>query len=135
MALIDHVSQLRFAIAWYVEKGANGRISVGPLVISQTQIAWTAPDGRNCVSDYRLASSSIGSTFPGGPAAGNEPDNAYVTFALELKGPHLEPCSQKMSSFTVSFASAQRDLAHFTAAFLAPQAYGTMRRASSAPSL
>jgi hypothetical protein len=116
---------------WHVENGPQGRISVGPLVISQTQIAWTAPDGQKCVSDYRLASRSIGSTFPGGPTAGNEPDNAYITFALELKGPHFDPCSQKISSFTMSFDSSQHDLAHFTAFFLAPQAYGTMRRVTT----
>jgi hypothetical protein len=119
---------------WHVEDGARGRIAAGPLVISQTQIVWTAPDAQKCVSDYRLASRSIGSTFPGGPAAGNESDNAYITFALELKGPHLDPCSQKMSSFTMSFDSSQHDLAHFTAFSLAPQAYGTMRRASSTAS-
>jgi hypothetical protein len=116
---------------WHVEDGAKGRISAGPLVISPKQIVWTAPDGQKCVSDYRVASLSSGSTFPGGPAAGNEPDNAYITFALELKGPHLEPCSQKMSSFTMSFDSSQHDLANFTAFFVAPQAYGTMRRDSS----
>ena len=118
---------------WHVQDGAKGRIAAGPLVISQTQIAWTAPDGQKCVSDYRLASRSIGSTYPGGPADGKAPDNAYITFALELKGPHFDPCSQKMSSLTMSFDSAQHNLAHFTAFFLAPQAYGTMRRASSKP--
>jgi hypothetical protein len=116
---------------WHVEDGAKGRIAAGPLVIAQSQIEWTAPDGQKCVSDYRLASRSIGSTFPGGPAAGNEPDNAYITFALELKGPHFDPCSQKMSSFTMSFDSSQHDLAHFTAFFLAPQAYGTIRRVTT----
>src|SRR6267378_2419171 len=116
---------------WHVEDGAQGRIAAGPIVISETQIAWTAPDSHKCVSDYRLASRSTGSTFPGGPTAGNKPDDAYTTFALELKGPHLDSCSQKMSSFTVSFISTQRDFAHFTAFFLAPQGYGTVRRASS----
>ena len=116
---------------WHVEDGARGRISAGPLLISQTQIVWTTPDGQKCVSGYRLASRSIGSTFPGGPAAGGAPDNAYITFALELKGPHVDPCSQKMSSFIMSFDSSQHDLARFTAFFLGPQAYGTMRRASS----
>jgi hypothetical protein len=115
---------------WHVEDGAKGRIAAGPLVISQSQIAWTASDGQKCVSDYRLSSRSIGPSFPGGPADGNEPDNAYITFALALKGPHFNPCSLKMSSFTMSFDSSQHDLAHFTAFFLAPQAYGTMRRAS-----
>jgi hypothetical protein len=125
------LDQDRIFGTWQVETGTQGRIAAGPLVISQTQIAWMTPDGQKCVSDYRLASLSAGSTFPGGPAPGNEPDNAYITFALELKGPHLEPCSQKMSAFTMSFDSSQHDLANFTAFFLAPQAYGTMRRTSS----
>jgi hypothetical protein len=116
---------------WQVEHRAQGRIAAGPLVISDSQIAWTASDSHKCVSDYHLASRSTGPTFPGGPPAGNEPDDAYTTYALELKGPHQDPCSQKMDSFTISFATAQRDFAHFTAFFLAPQGYGTMHRLSS----
>jgi hypothetical protein len=98
---------------WHVEDGAQGRIAAGPIVISETQIAWTAADGHRCVSDYQLASRSTGHTFPGASMVGSNPDDAYTTFALELKGPHLQPCSQKMSSFTISFASNQNELAHF----------------------
>jgi hypothetical protein len=116
---------------WQVSDGAQGRVAAGPIVISAMQVTWTAQDGQECTSEYQLASRSTGSTFPGGRPADGEPDNAYTTFVLELKGPHLVTCSQKMSSFTISFASTQRDFAHFTAFFLAPQGYGTMRRVSS----
>jgi hypothetical protein len=111
-----------------VDQGAQGRVAAGPIVISETQVTWTAPDSHECTSAYQLASRSTGSTFPGGPTAGDKSDDAYTTFVLELKGPHLVPCSQKMSSLTISFASTQRDRAHFTAFFFAPQGYGTMRR-------
>jgi len=113
---------------WQVGDDAHGRVAPGPMIISDTQVTWTAPDSQQCTSEYQLASRSTGSTFPGGPAANDESDDAYTTFVLELTGPHLIPCSQKMSSLTISFASTQRDLAHFTAFFFAPQGYGTMRR-------
>jgi len=116
---------------WQVNDDAQGRVAAGPIVISETQVTWTALDGQECTSEYQLASRSTGSTFPGGPTAGDKSDDAYTTFVLELKGPHLVPCSQKMSSLTISFASTQRDRAHFTAFFFAPQGYGTMRRVSS----
>jgi len=118
--------------AWRVEDGAQGKIAAGPVVISEAQIMWTTPDSRKCTSAYQLASRSIGSAFPGGPTANDERADAYITFVLELKGPHLDPCAQEMNSLTVSFASDQRDFAHFTAFFLAPQGFGTMRRVSSA---
>jgi hypothetical protein len=113
---------------WRVGDDAHGRVAAGPITISDTQVTWTAPDSQQCTSEYQLASRNTGSTFPGGPLANDESDDAYTTFVLELKGPHLIPCSQKMSSLTISFASTQRDLAHFTAFFFAPQGYGTMRR-------
>jgi hypothetical protein len=116
---------------WQVDQGAQGRVGAGPIVISETQVTWTAPDSHECTSAYQLASRSTGSTFPGGPTASDKSDDAYTTFVLELKGPHLVPCSQKMSSLTISFASTQRDRAHFMAFFFAPQGYGTMRRVSS----
>jgi hypothetical protein len=116
---------------WRVDDGAQGRVAAGPIVISETQVTWTARDSQACTSEYELASRSKDSSFPGGPLANDKPDDAYTTFVLELKGPHLIPCSQKMSSFTISFESTQRDLAHFTAFFFAPQSYGTMRRVSS----
>jgi hypothetical protein len=117
---------------WQVDDGAQGRFAAGPIVISETQITWTARDSHQCTSEYQLASRTTGSTFPGGPTASDTTDDAYTTFVLELKGPLLDPCSQRMNSLTISFASTQCDLAHFTAFLLAPQGYGTMRRVSSA---
>lgn len=116
---------------WQVDQAAQGRVAAGPIVISETQVTWTASDTHECTSAYQLASRSTGSTFPGGPVAGDKTDDAYTTLVLELKGPHLVPCSQKMSSLTISFSSTQRDRAYFTAFFFAPQGYGTMRRVSS----
>jgi hypothetical protein len=117
--------------AWQVDQGAQGRVAAGLIIISETQVTWTAPDSHECTSAYQFASRSTGSTFPGGRTAGDRSDDAYTTFVLELKGPHLVPCSQNMSSLTISFASTQRDRAYFTAFFFAPQGYGTMRRVSS----
>jgi hypothetical protein len=119
----------RIVGTWQVGDDAQGRVAAGPIVISETQVTWTAPGGQACTSEYQLASRSLGATFPGGPPADDEPDDAYTTFVMELKGPHLVTCSQKMGSLTISFATSQRDMAHFTAFFLAPQAYGTMHRA------
>jgi hypothetical protein len=113
---------------WQVDDGAQGRIAPGRIVISETQVAWTAQDSHECTSEYQLAALSTGQTFPGGPTGSDKSDDAYTTFVLELKGPQLVPCSQKMRSLTISFPSTQRDLAHFTAFFFAPQGYGTMRR-------
>jgi hypothetical protein len=116
---------------WHVEDGAQGRITAGPIVISETQIAWTAEDSHQCVSDYQLASRTTGPTFPGASMVGSKHDDAYTTFVLELKGPHLQPCAQKMNSFTISLTSDQRDFAHFAAFFVRVQGNGTMRRVSS----
>jgi hypothetical protein len=116
---------------WHVEDGAHGRITVGPIVISETQIAWTAEDGHKCVSDYQLASRSTGSAFPGASMVGSNPDHAYTTFVLELKGPHLQPCAKKMNSFTISLPSDQSNFAHFAAFFVGMQGNGTMHRVSS----
>ena len=118
----------RIVGTWQVGDDAHGRVAAGPLIISDSQVTWTAPDGQHCTSDYQLASRSTGPTFPGEPAANDESDAAYTTFVLEFVGSHVMPCSQKMGSLTISFASTQRDLAHFTAFFFAPQGYGTMRR-------
>ena len=114
--------------AWRVNEAVHGRVAAGPLVITDTQITWPAQDGQQCSSEYHLASRSTGSTFPGGPPADDGPDDSYTTFVVDLKGPHLVPCSQNMNSLTISFASTQRDQAHFTAFFFAPQGYGTIRR-------
>jgi hypothetical protein len=100
-----------------VDEGAQGKVSAGPIVISETQITWTATDSQECTSKYQLASLSKGSTFPGGPTSSDKSDEAYTIFVLELKGPHLDSCSQKIGSFTISFASRERDFAHFTAFF------------------
>jgi hypothetical protein len=116
---------------WQVDDGSQGRVAAGPIVISETQVTWMARDGGECTSAYELASRSTASTFPGGPTANDKPDDAYTTFVLKFKGPHLVPCSQNMSSLTISFESTQRDLGHFTAFSYAPQGYGTMRRVSS----
>ena len=120
--------QDRILGTWHVDS-AQGRIAAGPIVISETSIAWTANDNHACVSDYVLASRSAGPTFPGGPTGNNNFDDAYTTFVLELKGPHLHPCSQKMRAFTISLSSAHADLGHFAAFFVGVQAHGTMHRA------
>ncbi len=114
---------------WQVSNGVQGSIAAGPLVISETQVTWTAPGGQECTSEYQLASRSVGSTFPGGPPVDDGPDVAYTTFVVDQEGPHQLPCSKNMNSLTMSFVSTQRDMAYFTAFFLAPQAFGTMRRA------
>jgi hypothetical protein len=115
---------------WRVDHGAQGKFAASPIVISEAQITWTASDGRKCTSAYQFASRSTGSTLPGAPTA--NVGDAYITLVLELKGPHLDPCAQKMDSLTVSFASDQRDFAQVTAFALAPQGFGTMRRLSPA---
>jgi hypothetical protein len=121
--------------SWQVEDGAQGRIAAGPIAISAAQIAWTTEDNQKCTSDYELASRSTASTYPGASMAESKPDVPYTTFVLKLKGPHVEPCNTSMSSFTISLSSQQKDLAHFSAFFLAVQGYGWMRRISASSEL
>jgi hypothetical protein len=109
---------------WHVEKGARGRIA-GPIVISETQIAWTDEDKRTCVLPYRLASRGTGSTFPGGPMVSGTPDDAYTTYVLEIGEHH---CALGMDSFTITFTSGQPDVAKFSGFFFSVQGSGTMRR-------
>jgi hypothetical protein len=116
---------------WHGEAGARGRIA-GPIVVSETQIAWTAEDKRTCVVDYHLASRGTGSTFPGGPTMSDKPGDAYTTFVLELGEHH---CGLRISSFTISLPSDQMDLAHFAAFFGTVQGYGTFRRVSAQKSI
>jgi hypothetical protein len=124
-----NLDQGRILGTWHMD-WAQGRIAAGQIVISETNIAWTSQDNHACVSDYALASRSTGPTFPGGPIGGTNSDHAYTTFVLELKGPHLQPCSQWMNSITVSLASARSDFANFAAFFRKVQGHGTMHRVS-----
>jgi hypothetical protein len=87
------------------------------------------------MSVYTLASRSTGPTFPGGPIGSTNSDDAYTTFVLELEGPHLQPCSQKMNALTVSLLSAQSDFANFSFFFREVEGHGTMRRVSSIKTL
>jgi hypothetical protein len=116
---------------WQVEHDVQGRIAAAPIVISEQQIAWMTDDNRKCVSDYELASRSGGSAYPGASLESGDPAVEYTTFVLELKGEATKPCGQGMNSFTISFKSDQRDLAHFAAFRYAVQGYGTLRRVSS----
>ena len=113
---------------WNVDDAARGRI-VGPIVVSETQISWTAEDGRRCAVHYRIESRVEGSTFPGGPMVSHKPDDAYTTFKLVLDP---QDCERNIASFTISLSSDGIDLAHF-AAFSnerGAQGYGVMHRAS-----
>jgi hypothetical protein len=121
--------------AWQVGDGAQGRIGAGPIVISDTQIAWTTEDNQQCTSGYDFASRSTASTYPGAPMAESEPGVPYSTFVLKLKGPHLKPCAKDMSSFTISLTSNQNDFAHFSAFFVSVQGSGVMRRVSASSEL
>jgi len=104
--------------------GDLGARIAGPIVISETQIAWPAEDEHTCAINYQLASRGTGPTFPGGPKASDKPDDAYTTYVLEL-GPHT--CALGLNDLTVSFQTDQVNLAYFTG--LRVQV-GTMRRVS-----
>jgi hypothetical protein len=109
---------------WQVDKGARGRIA-GPIVISETQIAWTDEDERVCTLPYRLASRATGSTYPGASMVSGTPDDAYTTYVLELGEHH---CALGMNSFTITLESGQPDAAKFSGFFLTVQGSGTIRR-------
>jgi hypothetical protein len=121
--------QDRILGTWHVD-WAQGRIAAGQIVISETTISWTSPDNHACMSDYALASRTTAPTFPGSPIGGTNSDDAYTTYVLELKGPHLQPCSQELNAITVSLTSAQSDFANFAAFSRKVQGHGTMRRVS-----
>jgi len=122
--------QGRILGTWHVD-WAQGRIAAGQIVISETNIAWTSQDNHACMSDYALASRSTGPTFPGGPIGGTNSDDAYTTFVLELKGPHLQPCSQWMSSITVSPRLGSKRFCKFRRIF--SQGTSTRHNASRIP--
>jgi hypothetical protein len=94
----------------------------GPIAISETQVVFTDEDENRCASNYQIVSRGTGSTFPGGPVAGDKPDNAYTTYVLQF-GPHM--CAPGVNDITISFPSGQVNSAHFTGFYVQ---VGTMRR-------
>jgi uncharacterized protein len=68
---------------WRIEGGAPGKIA-GPIVVSREKIQLTFKDKRTCAVSYRLGARARASSFPGGPAVTDKPDDAYTTVVLKI---------------------------------------------------